>query len=220
MTKPFLIDTQEIRVAVDLIVVGYKDNKLHTLFIQRKYAPDKDKWALPGGFIHNDEELVDAVDRVLLDETGMDKLDFKIEIGTFSSVIRDPRRRVISVAYLLLCNELFGVAGQTKDYQATVDAKWLDWDNIPKDLAFDHETILLRAKDYLEENIYTKPIAKWLLPDKFTFGELQELYEKLIGMELEKRNFRKTINSRNFLEGLDEKKKGVHRPAQLFKFKN
>lgn len=217
--QPFLIDTQEIKIAADVVVLAYNGSELHSLLIQRQYPPDEGKWALPGGFIKNDEELLDAVNRVIKDETGLKQPEFIHEIGTFGSVYRDPRRRVVSIAYLLLTNELGQVSGQVKDYQATKDAKWLALSDVPEDLAFDHESILATARKQLANLVMTDNLAKWLMPGRFTLTELQKLYEQVLGIKLEKRNFRKNINQRKLLVELDDKQTGNHRPARLYKFK-
>lgn len=217
--KPFLIDTQEIKVAVDLTVISYNEEQLYTLLIQRQNPPDTGKWALPGGFIKNSEEIREAAVRVAKDEAGLALPEYMHEIGTFGEVLRDPRRRVISISYLVLMNHLPEVSGQTKDYQATKDAKWVRMAEVPSDLAFDHEKILTVARKRLSNLIMIDNTAKWLMPERFTLTQLQKLYEQLVGAKLEKRNFRKSINQRKLLMELEERYTGNHRPARMYKFK-
>ncbi len=217
--KSFLIDTQEIKVAVDIILLAYYEHKLHLLLIQRQYDPDAGMWALPGGFVKNDEELLSTVKRVITDETGLVPPQFIKQSGTFGSVLRDPRHRVVSVAYMSLTNELGAVSGQVKDYMATKDAKWLPRNDIPADLAFDHEMIYSAAIAELKELVMQTDAAKWFMPPEFTLTELQKLYEAIFDGKLEKRNFRKNISQRDILVDTKKIMYGSHRPAKLYSFK-
>lgn len=218
-TKPFIIDTQEIKVAADVALLAYQAPDLYVLLVQRQYPPDEGKWALPGAFINNDEQLEDAVRRVIRDETGLTPPPFIEQVGTFGNVLRDPRRRVVSIAYLSLTNELGDVKGQLDTRTATKDAKWINLASVPRELAFDHEELLKAAIEDLRELITHTDAAKYLMPEKFTLTELQKLYEAVHGYELEKRNFRKSINQRDMLNILREMQTGNHRPARLHSFK-
>lgn len=217
--QPFIIDTQEIKVATDVILLAYQEPDLYALLVQRQFPPDEGKWALPGAFIKNDEELVAAVKRVIQDETGLQPPPFIKQVGTFGSVLRDPRRRVVSIAYLSLTNELGNVRGQQSNTTATKDARWISLTTLPQELAFDHKELLDSALAELRELVGRTDVAKWLMPEKFTLTELQKLYEAIHGHALEKRNFRKSMNQREILTAQEEMQTGNHRPARLYSFK-
>lgn len=205
-------------VTVDCILFGFDDAELKILLIQRGGEPFRGKWALPGGFLDVDTDpgLEFAAKRELEEETGLTDV-FMEQLYSFGDMGRDPRGRTVSVGYFALL--------KLSDYQkvkAGTDAdnvKWFALSEVPKDLAFDHETIVKLAIDRLKGKVRYQPIGFELLPQKFTLSELQHLYEAALGQELDKRNFRKKILKMNLLIKLDEKQKGVaHRAAQLYKF--
>ena len=206
---------QEIKIAVDAIVFGYAENTLHVLLIKQKYGQLKNQWALVGGFVKNDESLINAVNRELQEEAGI-KVNYLEQLYTFGDdVKRDPRFRVISVAY-------FGLVNSTKLFlQADTDAedaKWFPITDIPK-LAFDHKEILKAAYARLKAKLTYKPIGFDLLPKEFLFSELENLYCSILEKEIDRRNFRKKILSYGIVEETENyapKKSG--RPAKLFKF--
>jgi 8-oxo-dGTP diphosphatase len=204
-----------IMVAVDAIVFTIMHDELKILLIKRKYEPFKDHYAIPGGFVEKDEELKDAVKRELVEETGVNDVFLK-QFGTYGSVKRDPRGRVISISYLALISPSQKLKASTD----ATDAKWFSVYHLPK-LGFDHKKIISDALRQLRYEIQTTNIAFQILPKKFTLTQLQRLYELVLDKELDKRNFRKRIKELDILnETSDMWRDGAHRPAKLHVFKN
>ncbi|QNL22032.1 NUDIX hydrolase [Hyphobacterium sp. CCMP332] len=209
--------TQNIKVAVDAIVFGYsKDNGVSILLIKRKYPPFKGSWAIPGGFVLDDESLESAVKRELEEETGI-KIKFLEQLYTFGEPNRDPRKRVISIAYFLLVK-----SNSFKQLSASTDAEeaaWFNIKNLPH-LAFDHKIILNTAIERLRNKIRYQPIGFELLDKKFPFSDLEQLYATLLDRPIDRRNFKRKIISLNILDELEEKVKsdGAGRPGNLYSF--
>lgn len=201
-------------VTTDCVVFGLDDEGLSVLLIQRGEPPFKGRWALPGGFVQMDEGLETAARRELQEETGIDRDVFLEQLYTFGEPARDPRTRVISVAYYALVRTRSTpvVAGSDAS-----NAQWFLMSGLPK-LAFDHDQILDTALKRLQGKIRYQPIGFELLPEKFTMGQLRHLYEHILGREIDKRNFRRKILSMGILQPLDEEVVGAHRPAQLYRF--
>lgn len=203
-------------LTVDCIVFGLdlEDRDLKVLLIQRGLDPFKGKWALPGGFVHVDETVDDAAMRELREETGVGKVYLE-QLYTFGALDRDPRERVISVAYYAL------VKLSEHHLHASSDASnaaWFGIHDTPK-LAFDHESILDMAVERLRGKVTYQPIGFELLPQKFTLTQLQTLYEIVLEREFDKRNFRKRILAMDILKELDEVEQDVsHRAARLYQF--
>lgn len=210
-------NTQQIKVAVDAVVFGYhKDEGVSILLIKRKYDPYRGTWAIPGGFVQEQESLEEAVERELFEETGV-QINYLEQLYTFGNPDRDPRERVLSIAY-------FGLVKSSafKKLQATTDAESAEWfsiNHLPQ-LAFDHETILKLAIERLRNKIMYQPIGFELLEKKFPFSDLEHLYVALLGRPIDRRNFKKKVMSLGMLEELNEKavKKGAGRPGNLFRF--
>jgi 8-oxo-dGTP diphosphatase len=201
-------------VTVDCVVFGLDDEDLKVLLIRRDLPPFEDKWALPGGFVRLDETLDEAARRELQEETSLERV-FLEQLYTFGGIDRDPRERVITVAYYAL------VRLSDHRVQAATDARdavWFAMDDLPP-LAFDHDQILETAHQRLQGKVRYQPIGFELLPPKFTLTQLQKLYEIVLGRVLDKRNFRKKIQGMGILEELDEVEKDVaHRAARLYRF--
>ena len=162
-----------------------------------------------------DEELDAAAHRELTEETGVGAAEFLEQLYTFGGLGRDPRTRVISVAYYALLPEPPLAPAAGTDAAA---AQWWPIDALPK-LAFDHETILTKALERLRAKLGYTSVTYALLPEEFTLTELQTIYEIILGRELDKRNFRKKMQATDLLEGLEKQRRGgAHRPAQLFRF--
>jgi 8-oxo-dGTP diphosphatase len=201
-------------LTVDCVVFGLDDKDLKVLLIQRARKPFRGRWALPGGFVDVEESLEDAARRELEEETGLRNVYLE-QLYTFGEPGRDPRERVVTVAYYALVN--------LRDHhvRAATDAReaaWFAAPDVPA-LAFDHEKIVETAAARLKEKVRCQPIGFELLPPKFTLTQLQRLYEKVLERPLDKRNFRKKIQSMDFLEALDEMQKDVsHRAARLYRF--
>ena len=201
-------------LTVDCVVFGFDEGELKVLLIERGLKPFKGKWALPGGFVRVEETLDDAARRELAEETGLQHVYLE-QLYTFGTVNRDPRERVVSVAYYAL------VKLSEHQAKAATDAAHAEWFPVsrPPELAFDHATILAQARDRLQAKVRYQPIGFELLPAKFTLSELQHLYEAILAAPLDKRNFRKKVLGFGLLVPLSETRVGGrHRPAQLFRF--
>ena len=211
---PFTYPHARPALAVDCVVFGLDDGELKVLLIQRALEPFEGRWALPGGFVHVDEDLETAARRELEEETGITKV-FLEQLYTFGEVDRDPRDRVVSVAYFAL------VKLSDHRIQAATDAKdaaWFAAADLPT-LAFDHAEIVATALTRLKGKVRYQPIGFELLPAKFTLSQLQRLYEVVLETPLDKRNFRKKILSMDLLEETDEIEQDVaHRAARLYRF--
>lgn len=184
------------------------------MLIQRGLPPFEGKWAIPGGFVRLDETLDEAARRELEEETGLRKI-FLEQLYTFSQVDRDPRERVVSVAYYALVN--------LRDHQVHAatdarDAGWFGVHDVPS-LAFDHAEILRAGLERLRGKLRYQPVGFELLPRKFALSELQHLYELVLERTLDKRNFRKRVLAMDLLEETDEVQQDVaHRAARLYRF--
>lgn len=201
-------------VTVDCVVFGIDDGDLKIILIQRGIEPFEGRWALPGGFVRINETLEEAAIRELKEETGIVKVYLE-QLYTFGDVKRDPRGRVITVAYYALVN-LF--EHQIKVTMDASKAAWFSVSDIP-DLAFDHERIIEVASQRLKNKVRYEPIGFELLPNKFTLSQIQNLYEIILEEKLDKRNFRKKILGMDLLIALDEVEEDVsHRAARLYRF--
>jgi 8-oxo-dGTP diphosphatase len=202
-------------LTVDCVVFGLDESDLKVMLIQRDLPPCRGKWALPGGFVRPDETLEEAARRELQEETGLERV-FLEQLYTYGAVDRDPRERVVTVAWYAL------VRLSDHRVKAATDARaaaWFGIHDLPQ-LAFDHNQILLDAYERLQGKVRYEPIGFELLPVKFTLTQLQQLYEIVLDRTLDKRNFRKKILSFEVLQELDEVETDVaHRAARLYRFK-
>ena len=205
-------------LTVDCIIFGLDESsRLKVLLIQRAKDPFKDAWALPGGFVSEKETLEEAALRELKEETGVEDL-FIEQLFTFGNPERDPRGRVVTVAYYALINLSEHKIGADTDAK---DVKWFLIDELPQ-LAFDHQTILDLAISRLRGKVRYQPIGFELLPEEFTLTQLQNLYEAVLGLTkntgLNKRNFRTKILNMAILKEGSILRGVAHRPAQLYRF--
>ena len=200
-------------LTVDCVVFGFDGGDLQVLLIRRGLPPFKDRWALPGGFVRVEETLDAAARRELEEETGLSEV-FLEQLYTFGSVKRDPRERVVSVAYYALVKQAAHPAKADTDAS---DARWFPAES-PPPLAFDHAEILQTALTRLRGKLRWQPVGFELLPQKFTLSQLQHLYEAVLGTPLDKRNFRKRVLALSLLIPLKQTTTGPGRPAQLFRF--
>lgn len=206
-----------IGVTVDAIVFGYEKNQgVSVLLIKRRYEPFKDAWALPGGFVQEEESLEAAVKRELQEETGI-KVNYLEQLYTFGAPGRDPRQRIISVAYFALVKTSLYVELKADTDAAT--AQWFSIDQLPK-LGFDHKQILETAVSRIRAKVRYQPIGFELLDKKFSFADLEKLYMSLLGRDIDRRNFRKKMMSLQMLDELDEwaRPEGAGRPSKMFRF--
>lgn len=210
----FIYEYARPAITVDCVVFGLDEGDLKLLLIERNLEPFKGKWALPGGFVHLSETLENAARRELEEEAGLQDV-FLEQLYTFSDLNRDPRERVVTVAYYALVNI------NDHDVRAATDAAdaaWFDVTDLPC-LAFDHEEIVDTAITRLKGKVRYQPIGFELLPKKFTLSQIQHLYEVILENKIDKRNFRKKILKMDVLIELDEIQKGVaHRAARLYRF--
>lgn len=208
-------DTELVNaISVDNVIFGLEQGRLKVLLVRQSDTRHRGLWALPGGWIRRNEDLRDAADRVLADLTGLHDIYLE-QFRTFGRVDRFPHDRVITVAYYALVNtEQYPlVAGR-----ATRGVEWYPVSDTPR-LVYDHAEILSRAIDYLRNAIRHRPIGFELLPEKFTLGQLQAVYEAVLGRKLDKPNFRRKILRMRFVRPCDEFQTGArHRAAQLYSF--
>jgi 8-oxo-dGTP diphosphatase len=198
---PYTYDYPRPSVTVDCVIFGLDEGELKVLLIERDQPPFKGRWALPGGFVE-------------MEETGLSDVYLE-QLYTFGDVGRDPRGRVISVAFyalLKLCGRPLAASSDARR------AAWFGLSDLPS-LAFDHDRILAAALERLKGKVRYQPIGFELLPSKFTLTQLQRVYETVLERELDKRNFRKKILSMGIVIELDEIQQDVaHRAARLYRF--
>lgn len=184
-------------VTTDCVIFGFDGMKLNVLLIERGVEPYKGRWAFPGGFLNMDESADEGACRELKEETNLSAA-YVEQFGTFSDPNRDPRERVITIAYFALVK-----LQDVKGGDDAAKAQWFPMDQIPQ-LAFDHDRILRKAMDCLRERIHFKPVGFDLLPEKFTLKQLQMLYEAILGVNFDRRNFSKKMLHSELLTPLDE----------------
>ena len=207
-------------VAVDVVALTARGGRLHVLLVRRGVWPFAGCWALPGGFVRMDEDLDAAARRELCEETGLVGASYLEQLYTFGAPDRDPRTRVISVAYYaLLPGPDSGLPfAEPQAGTDAAEALWWPADALPP-LAFDHGTIVACALARLRAKLGYTSVAYALLPEEFTLTELQRVYEIILGRALDKRNFRKKMLATGILEATPrQKREGAHRPAQLYRF--
>jgi 8-oxo-dGTP diphosphatase len=209
-----LADYPRPSVTADVIIFTLRDDDLNVLLIRRKLAPFQGMWAIPGGFVNIDESLESAALRELEEETGV--CDVYLEqLYTFGDLGRDPRGRVITVAYFAL------IPAPIIDPRAGDDAseaRWWSMYDLPP-LAFDHADILAYALQRLRYKLEYAAVGFELLPETFTLSDLQAAYEVILGEELDKRNFRRKILSADVIEETGGYRTGEGRPARLYRFR-
>jgi 8-oxo-dGTP diphosphatase len=204
-------------VTVDVVVFTVEGSfdamKLKVLLVERGGEPFRGNWALPGGFVHEHEDLPAAAARELLEETGLANVYIE-QVSAVGTPGRDPRAHTITVVYVALVPADRHILKSTGDARA---ARWFDMDRLPA-LAFDHGTLLKSALDHLRRRLGETRIAFELLPSEFTLSELQSLCEVVLGRTLDRRNFRRKVQDAGFVAAVSGRREGRHRPAQLFKF--
>ncbi len=200
-------------VSVDCVIFGYDHSSLKVLVINCNQEPFVGKYSVLGDLVHTHETMDEAIKRVLSQRAGLEDI-YMEEVKVFSSLDRHPMDRVITIAYysLVKIDEYKLVDAQNKDL------KWIEISEA-KDMAFDHEAIVKASHKRLQDRIKEKPVGFNLLPEKFTLNQLQLLYENILGITLDKRNFRRKLNNNNLVIDLGEVQDDVsHRPAKLYKF--
>jgi 8-oxo-dGTP diphosphatase len=210
---PFTYEYPRPALTVDCVVFGFDGGGLKILLIRRALEPFLGSWALPGGFVDMNEDLDQAARRELQEETHLSQVYLE-QLFTFGTPGRDPRGRVVSVAYYALVRPDQHPA--TGDSDAS-EAAWYPVDQLPP-LAFDHTQIIAKALERLRGKIRYQPVGFELLPKHFTLTQLQSLYEAILGRTIDKRNFRKKLLAFDLLIPLDKFTSGAHRPARLYRF--
>ncbi len=184
-------------VTTDCVVFGFDGRKLNILLVERGIEPFKGMWAFPGGFLNIDETAEQGAVRELKEETCLELRLLK-QFGTFTAVKRDPRERVITIAYYALARKADVEGGDD-----AAKAQWFPIDDVPP-LAFDHDYILRKAMQRLKQDIHFEPIGFDLLDEEFTMPELQRLYEAILGVQFDRRNFYKKMLQTGILEEVNE----------------
>lgn len=200
-------------IATDTVLFTFHEGKLKVLLISlSEDSPFPGRRGLPGGLIKPGENAETAARRHLKEKAGGRFVHME-QLYTFSEVDRDPRGRVVSTAYLAL-------APSTKTDYSKGRAEWFNVGALPK-LGYDHKHIITTARRRLAAKLEYTNIAYALLPEEFTLGELQQVYEVVLRRDIDKRNFRKKIQALDIVKPLDKKRKGqAHRPAQLWTFQS
>jgi 8-oxo-dGTP diphosphatase len=200
-------------ITVDCVIFGFDGKKMEILLIKRGSEPEAGKWALPGGFMEKEETMDEAAKRVLNLLTGVNGI-YMEQCYTFGKLDRHPLARVITVSYYALVDS---TNYKLKPSWHASETKWFEISEMPK-LAFDHKEIFDVALKTLKKEVTIRPIGFELLPTKFTLTDLQNLYEVILGEELDRRNFRRKIKAMDILTELNEIRPGAHIGATLFKF--
>ena len=199
-------------VTTDCVIFGFDGSELQVLLIERGIEPFKGKWAFPGGFLNMDETAGEGAMRELKEETGLENAYIE-QFNTYSEPGRDPRERVITIAHYALVR-----IQEVKGGDDAAKAQWFPIDEVPQ-LAFDHDKIVRDAMRKLRERIHFEPIGFELLPEKFTMRELQILYESILGVKFDRRNFAKKMMHYELLNQLDETvRPTAKRDALLYSF--
>ncbi|WP_129671661.1 NUDIX domain-containing protein [Candidatus Chloroploca sp. Khr17] len=206
---------QRPSVTVDVVIFTLINQELHVLLVQRRHWPFEGYWAIPGGFINMDESLVESARRELAEETGVRDVYLE-QLYTFGEVGRDPRSRVISVAYIALIS---ADAQKIRASDESTDVRWFPVSALPEQLAFDHDQILAYAISRLRSKLEYTTLAFQLLPELFSILELKHIYEQILGEELDKGNFYRKIKESGLLEETQLTREGRGRPTRLWRFR-
>jgi 8-oxo-dGTP diphosphatase len=199
-------------VTVDIVLFTIRDRRLQLLLIKRLAPPFANRYALPGGFVLEDESVETAAVRELREETGVDRVYLE-QLYTFGDLHRDPRGRVITVAYYALVPHTQSLHAGTD----AADAAWFPVSSLPP-LAFDHRKIVEYAHMRIRNKLNYTNVGFELLPAKFTLTELQLVHEAILGEALDKRNFRRKLSQQGIVKPVKEWVETGRKPAQLFRF--
>lgn len=200
-------------VTTDCVVFGFNGSGLSVLLIKRGIEPYKDSWAFPGGFLNMDETAEQGALRELQEETGVHDIYIE-QLQAFTGVDRDPRERVLTIAFLAFVRQV--------DYEViggddAAEARWFPVEELPA-LAFDHADIMRVALDRLRWKIQYEPLAFRLLNSTFTMTQLQTIYEAVLGQTFDRRNFHKKMLTMEYVVATEETVSGSGRPATLYRF--
>ncbi len=207
------LDYFNIAISVDCVIFGYDDKDLKVLLIKSDLEEFEGLYSLLGDLVRPDEDLETASYRILKERTGLDDVYLE-QVQAFGSLDRHPSGRVITIAYYSLID--------IRNHKLKLENNELHWHSVKtiKKLAFDHKLILDTCLLRLQQQVMENPVVFNLLPEKFSLRELQELYEAILGYELDRRNFRKKISIKDWLTDINEMETDVpHRPGKLYKLK-
>jgi len=207
------LDYFNIAISVDCVIFGYDDKDLKVLLIKSDLEEFEGLYSLLGDLVRPDEDLETASYRILKERTGLDDVYLE-QVQAFGSLDRHPSGRVITIAYYSLID--------IRNHKLKLENNELHWHSVKtiKKLAFDHKMILDTCLMRLQQQVMENPVVFNLLPEKFSLRELQELYEAILGYELDRRNFRKKISIKDWLTDINEMEADVpHRPGKLYKLK-
>jgi len=202
----------KVPLTVDCVIFGFEENKLKILLIKSDLEQYKGKFSLLGDFVQDNEELDDAAYRILKQRTGMENV-YLDQVRAFGSPTRHPGGRVITIAYCSLLN--------IQHHSLNIHDNEIEWVSLESltEMAFDHMNIVNVCYSWLQKKIQEHPLGFNLLPDKFSLRELQNLYEAILGITLDRRNFRKKFASMDLLIDTNEMEQDVsHRPGKLYQF--
>lgn len=210
MSTSFYLNKDKHYVAVDCIIMGFRDNELNILIAKRPFEPMKGGWSLMGGFVNEVESVNEAAVRVLGEFTGIADI-FMEQVGAYGEINRDLGQRVISIAYYALVNIDEFDTSLVEKY----DARWVRLTQLPE-LVFDHNKMVRDTIIILQRKAAVKPIGFNLLREQFTLPTLQSLYESIYQEMIDKRNFRKKLLTMDILEKLDEKDKRFSKKGAFY----
>ena len=200
-------------VAVDVVIFTIAHGALQALLVEVKNGPFAGRWAFPGGLVSVGESPETTATRELFTQTGIHDLYLE-QLRTFGEPARDPHAHVVSVAYFALVPSKDAVTAGSPRYARL---EWFPVRALPS-LAYDHTAVAHYALTRLQAKLEYTNIVYSLLPQEFTLGQLQEIYEIILGRSLDRRNFRKKILAIGLLKPLHRQRRGRHRPAQLYTF--
>lgn len=201
-----------IALSVDCVIFGFDENKLKVLLIRSDLKKFQGKWSLLGDLVDPDEELDSAASRILKQRTGLDDV-YMEQVKTFGNLNRHPAGRVVTVVYYSLIN--------IQNHKLKILDNELHWHDVYEieELAFDHKQILDSSYEQLQRRVQEHPLAFSLLPKKFSLRELQNVYEAILNIKMDRRNFRKKFFAMDFLIDINEMEEDVpHRPGKLYNF--
>lgn len=202
----------KVALSVDCVIFGFDENKLKVLLIRSDLKKYHSNWSLLGDLVKPEEDLEASAYRILKQRTGLDDLYLE-QVLTFGKIDRHPAGRVVTVAYCSLVN--------IQNHKLKIHDNELHWHDVHSinELAFDHKKIFDTCYCRLQKRVQEHPLGFSLLPNKFSLRELQNLYEAILGIKLDRRNFRKKFFAMDFLVDMDEIEQNVpHRPGKLYKF--
>ncbi|MEM9647172.1 MAG: NUDIX domain-containing protein [Bacteroidota bacterium] len=208
-------DSFECSITADITVFGYVENKLKVLLLKKTVGDIKDHWMVPGGVMEAQETIEDCASKVLHALTGFQNIHFE-QVRTYSSIDRHPLKRVITVCYYALIKPENHPLTLRSNVQSI---EWFDMDKLPENMGFDHRLLIQDAYAFVQNNLRDRLVVGELLPKQFTLPELQNLYEHILNIKLDKRNFRKKMFQMDILKSTGEKKAGVKGGPLLYEVK-